>query len=68
MIVGKNSAKKGFTWYFKTVLKLISGIATIAYIGEFAILGVIGIIATLLFSFEQYKEWEEIDNKKHTKR
>lgn len=61
MIVGKGSALKGFTWLLITILKLIVGVATIAYIEQFIILGIIGIIATLFFTWEQLKEYKKLE-------
>ena len=60
MIIGKNSAKLGFTWLAVSILKLIVGVATIAYIEQFIVLGIIGIIATLFFVWEQLKEYKEL--------
>lgn len=61
MFVGKNSAKLGFTWLGISALKLTVGVATIAYIGQFIILGIIGIIATLFFTWEQLKEYKKLE-------
>ena len=60
MIIGKNSAKIGFTWLAVSILKLIVGVATIAYIEQFTFLGVIGIIAILFFVWEQLKEYKKL--------
>ena len=60
MIIGKNSAKLGFPWLAISILKLIVGVATIAYIGQFIVLGIIGIIAILFFTWEQLKEYKKI--------
>ena len=61
MIVGKNSAKLGFTWFAVSILKLIVGVATIAYIEQFIVLGIIGIIAILFFTWEQLKEYKKLE-------
>ena len=61
MFVGKDSAKIGFTWLVVSILKLIVGVATIAYIEQFTFLGVIGIIATLFFVWEQIKEYKKLE-------
>ena len=61
MIVGKNSAKLGFTWWLITILKLIVGIATIAYIEQFIVLGIIGIISVIFFGWEQLKEYKRLE-------
>lgn len=61
MIVGKDSAKLGFTWLAISILKLIVGVATIAYIEQFIVLGIIGIIATLFFVWEQLKEYKKLE-------
>ena len=60
MFVGKNSAKIGFKWFAISILKLIAGIATIAYIEQFIVLGIIGIIATLFFVWEQISEYKKL--------
>lgn len=62
MIIGKDSAKIGFTWYAKTVLKLIAGVATISYIGAYPIVGVVGIIALLAFGYESFVEFKKLSN------
>ena len=60
MLVGKNSAKLGFTWLAVSILKLIVGVATIVYIGKSALIGVLGIIAILLFAWEQFMEYKRL--------
>lgn len=61
MIVGKNSSKKGFIWFFITILKVIVSVSTIAYISEYTVLGIIGIIALVFLGWEQLKEYRRIE-------
>lgn len=44
-----------------SILKLIVGVATIAYIEQFIVLGIIGIIAILFFTWEQLKEYKKLE-------
>lgn len=62
MIVGKNSAKKGFTWYLDACLKLIVSVATIAHIEKYPIVGVIGITALLYFGYTSWKEYKSLES------
>ena len=61
MIVGKNSAIKGFTWLLITILKLIVGITTIAQIQNYTFIGIIGIISVIFFGWEQFKEYKKLE-------
>lgn len=61
MIVGKNSAIKGFTWLLITILKLIVGITTIAQIQNYTFIGIIGIISVIFFGWEQLKEYKRLE-------
>lgn len=61
MIVGKNSAIKGFTWLLITILKLIVGITTIAQIQNYTFIGIIGIISVIFFGWEQLKEYNRLE-------
>ena len=60
MIIGKDSAKLGYTWYGISILKLIAGVATISYIEKYPLLGIIGIIALGVFVYEQVKKFKEL--------
>lgn len=61
MLVGKNSAIKGFTWFLVTILKLVVSIATIAYIEEYTFIGIVGIIALIFFAWEQVREYKRLE-------
>lgn len=60
MIVGKDSAKKGFKWFFTLIIKTVAAVATIAWIKEDVFIGIVGIIAFILFSYEQIKEYNRL--------
>lgn len=62
MIVGNNSAKKGFSWYLDACLKLIVSVATIAHIVKYPLVGVVGIIALLYFGYTSWKEYKSLEN------
>lgn len=64
MIVGKNSAKLGFSWWGMSIVKLLVSIATISYIGTELVIGIFGIIALILFAWEQTKKFKELSKGK----
>lgn len=61
MLIGKNSAIKGFTWFFTLILKTIAGIATISHFNESVFIGIIGIIATLYFAWEIVADYRKLE-------
>lgn len=65
MIVGKDSAKVGFSWYGRTCTKLL-GAGILAAHGGFMLF--IGILLFGVGVYEGITEWKEINNTKHTKR
>jgi asparagine N-glycosylation enzyme membrane subunit Stt3 len=62
MIIGQDSAKKGFLWYFILLLKLFAGVATIAWWGSYPFIGVIGVLATVLFIYEQVRGFKTLSD------
>jgi hypothetical protein len=61
MIVGKNSAKLGFTWYVKTIVKCVSGIAVIVLsIPNYPYLSILGVLAFALGVYEALKEYNAL--------
>lgn len=65
MIVGKDSAKLGFSWYGRTCVKLL-GAGVLTSQGGFLL--VVGILLFGVTAYEALVEWNEINNKKHTKK
>ena len=57
MIVGKNSAKFGFTWFGKIVVKVTVGAVAISA-GGFGV--AVGCVSLALSAYEVIKEWKEI--------
>jgi hypothetical protein len=61
MIVGKNSAKLGFTWYVKTIVKCVSGIAVIGLsFPNYPYLSILGVLAFALGVYESLKEYNAL--------
>ena len=60
MIIGKNSAKLGFTWFLILIIKTVAAVATIAWIKEDVFIGIVGIVALALFAYEQAKEYRRL--------
>ena len=59
MIVGKNAAKLGFTWYVKTIVKCVSGIAIIGLsIPAYVTLAVFGLVVLALGVYESWNEYK----------
>ena len=67
MIIGKDSAKKGFSWYGKTILKVVTGIAAIGlsfpHQTFYPAVLVIVIAGTALIVYESYKEYKKLETK-----
>lgn len=61
MIIGKNSAKIGFSWYGRNAVKLICSGALIACGAVFTVIGVMLLGIT---GFEALEEWNRIKTKK----
>lgn len=67
MIVGKNSVKLGFSWYGKTIIKCMAGVAIIGLsIPNYAFLAVFGLIAIILGVYESWKEYKVLSAKTPT--
>ena len=65
MIVGKNAAKLGFTWYVKTIVKCVSGIAIIGLsIPAYVTLAVFGLIVLALGVYESWNEYKVLSANK----
>ena len=60
MIIGKNSALKGFTWFLILIIKTVAAVATIAWIKEYVFIGIVGVVALALFAYEQVKEYRRL--------
>jgi len=66
MIIGKDSAKKGFTWFGKTILKVVTAIAAIGLsfphqdFYPFTLLVAIG--GLTLIGYESFKEYKSLEN------
>lgn len=58
--IGKASIVESLKWYGISLIKLIVAVATIVYIGKSALIGVLGIIAILLFAWEQFMEYKRL--------
>ncbi len=58
--IGKASLVESLKWYGISLIKLIVTVATIVYIGKSALIGVLGIIAILLFAWEQFTEYKRL--------
>lgn len=66
MIVGKDSAKIGFSWFGRTGLK---GIGSVAIMGlaQDTVTVMIGVILLGVTVYEGITEWKTINNTKHSK-
>lgn len=66
MIIGKDSAKKGFTWFGKTALKAVTAIAAIGlsfpHQSFYPIVLVVAIGGFALIAYEGYKEYKSLEN------
>lgn len=60
MIVGKDSAKKGFKWFLISIIKIVAAVATIAWIKNDVFIGIVGIVSLILFTYEQVKEFNKL--------
>ena len=58
--IGNSSLIESLKWYVISLIKLIVGVVTIVYIGKSALLGVLGVIAILLFAWEQFTEYKRL--------
>lgn len=66
MIVGKDSAKIGFSWFGRTVLKGISSAAVMG-LAQDTVTVVIGVMLLVVTVYEGITEWKTINNTKHSK-
>lgn len=60
MIVGKDSAKIGFKWFGAFAIKLFTAFATIAYMDDYPVVGIVGILSLGFFVYEQIKVYNEL--------
>lgn len=62
MIIGKNSAKLGFTWFFIGIIKIIVSVSAISYIKDYTFIGIVGIVSFAIFVYEQIKKFKQLSN------
>lgn len=66
MIVGKNSAKSGFSWFGRTILKAVTGVAAIGlsfpHQKLYPAVLLIVIAGTALIVYESYKEYKKLED------
>ena len=60
MIIGKDSAKIGFKWFGAFAIKLFTGFATLTYIEEYPVVGIIALLAIVYFVYEQIQMYKEL--------
>lgn len=60
MIIGKDSAKIGFKWFGAFAIKLFTAFATISYLDNYPVVGIVGILSLGFFVYEQIKNYNEL--------
>lgn len=56
----KNLKKLTARFYFASLMKALTAIVTIIFIGKSTIVGLSGIVALLYFAYEQYEEYKRL--------
>jgi len=60
MIIGKDSAKKGFKWFGAFAIKLFTGFTALTYIEKYPVVGIIALLAIVYFVYEQIQMYKEL--------